>query len=91
VQSYPSQLLATVEATGAAYARANHAYRNRSGNLERSTRAYMVSANFGAVTVVLEARMPYAKHVARLGYLNLAEAARIARAAVAALNRRLLR
>lgn len=91
IQNYPSQLRAVVDSTGGAHARSTHKYKNRSGKLEESTKAYLVSANFGSVRVVLEARRPYARYVARHGYLSLREAGRIARAAVSRFNRMLLR
>jgi hypothetical protein len=91
IANYPSQLRAVIDATGGAFARGNHEYKNQTTRLEASTKAYIVSANFGGVTIELAARMPYAKYVARLGYLDLSKAAAIARAAVTRFHRLLLR
>jgi hypothetical protein len=93
IRNYPSQLRDVIDKSGGAFARtpSNHKYENRTYDLQKSTKAYIVSASFGGVEIVLEARMPYAVFVAKAGYLSLSEAGRIARAAVARFHRFLLR
>jgi hypothetical protein len=55
----------------AATERATHRYRNRTGNLQRSTRAVTKAATRKEVRIALEMTMPYAYYVWRGGWSGL--------------------
>ena len=64
---------------GAAYERGSHAYRNRTGRLERSTRGVLVSSAVRLTRADLEMGMPYASYVVARGLSNIHAAARMVR------------
>lgn len=61
---------------GAQYERLNHKYTNRTGNLERSTKAVWVVKNSNELKINLEMGMEYASSVRNLGYSSIDTAAK---------------
>ena len=56
---------------GAEYERGNHGYRNRTGNLERSTYADRPQRSGDSVSVEMGARAQYASFVEHRGYSHI--------------------
>lgn len=74
------QIMKTIADSAAANERAQHEYRNRTGNLERSTRAKIESWSLKDTRVVLEMAQPYAIYIRRMGLTQIDALAAIARA-----------
>jgi len=74
IAALPKTMLAAAS-SGAAYERGTHAYRNRTGNLERSTQAKTLRVSGSEIRVQLAMMMPYAGYVRARGLSNIDEAA----------------
>lgn len=67
---------------GAQYERQHHAYQNRTGNLQRSTKGLSVRSSRTNTTVQLEAGAPYASYVRARGLMAIDDAAKRTEAAI---------
>jgi hypothetical protein len=65
---------------GAGREQSQHAYKNRTGRLEKSTRGILIRSTAKESRVTLEMGMDYASYVERKGLTSLAEEARITEA-----------
>lgn len=74
----PAHMLSTVQETGAREAQQNHRYRNRTGNLQASTDAYLTESTDNEIAVTLGPTAEYAVFVANRGYLDMEHPAELA-------------
>lgn len=81
IKDLPKMALAVVKQS-AAYERQSHRYRNRTGNLQRSTQGTMMRSSPSDIRLQLVMAQPYASFVVEKGLSNIYTAANDAEEAI---------